>query len=188
MHTHCPGLCPTSRQSTSPPGRPLPWPGVGTRSQEKSTGRLPAHWASPRAGGWRRRGSPCVGTSLRITVAAGVACPLYPHEKAGGGLRLFSTFSQVISRIRRAAGTSLPLAFIVSVPLRVATEIAPIQRWRLTLLSAPGPTTVPVESPRTVEPSRSEGTLPWQVPRPRRPRELEALSFRPRRADLPHKG
>ena len=115
-------------------GRLLPWPGVDTRSPgEIRRAACLLSGLAPRAGGWRRRKSPHVGTSPRDTVAAGVACPLYPHEKAGGGLRLFSTFSQVISRIRRAAGTSLPLAFIVSLPLRVATGIAPISRWRLTL-------------------------------------------------------
>ena len=80
--THYSGLCPTPR------GRRL----FGTPSttaqsrhpaREKSSDRLPAPRASPRAGGWRRRGSPCVGTSLRVTVAAGVACPLCPHEGVG---------------------------------------------------------------------------------------------------------
>ena len=165
-------FCPGPESTLGPPG-------------EIRRAACPLSGLAPRAGGWRQRKSQHVGTSPRDTVAAGVACPLYPHEKAGGGLSLLSTFSQVISRIWRAAGTSLPLAFIVGLPLRVATGIAPISRWRLaTLSSAPGRMTAPAEPPRAVS-SRSEGTLPWRALRPPRAKVLEALAFRLPRVDLP---
>ena len=106
LHTHYPGLRPTTRQSASPRGCLLPWPGVDTRSPgEIRRAACLLSGLAPRAGGWRRRKSPHVGTSPRDTVAAGVACPLYPHEKAGGGLSLLSTFSQI-----KKAETALEVA------------------------------------------------------------------------------